>query len=350
MPPPPKIRDEKAMYDAYVVKKMSINEIVAKSQELFGIKISNATVYHSLKRMGIETRSVAEGVSRAMCQLDIDKTFMTEDIVEWIDGFLLGDGSIEYHLNDGIIRNARLSIGVLYEEFATYAMSKFKDYQPSIPRQSGKICERRPNLMWGSKTLSHPDIAKQVDRWYRGQGKKTRVPQDVRITPTSVMLWYLGDGSFHYNPNDHDSALKLATCCFLPEDIETILIPKFKILGIHCKRTNFKNDIQILPESTGTFFNFIGRKSPIQCYDYRFDIPDWMFLHKLTDVIPDKKTRWRAMYHIKIGTVEHSRSPGGHYVLLNDKQKDQLLEKMKMHTGNDTGNDVEDINGSLGKI
>jgi hypothetical protein len=50
------------------------------------------------------------------------------------------------------------------------------------------------------------------------------------------------------------------------------------------------------------------------------------------------------MYHIKTGAIEHSRSPGGHYILLNDNQKDQLLEKMKAHTGNN----VENINGSLG--
>jgi hypothetical protein len=331
MPPLPKIQNEKILYDAYVVRKLSTNEISASSEKLFGTLVSNAAVYQSLKRMGIPTRSIADGVQRAKCQLNIDKSFMTEQVIEWVDGFLLGDGRIEYTISNGIVKGARFSIGVLYEEFATYAISGFKDYHPSELKQSGKICERRPNLMWSSTTLSHPDIARQAERWYRGQGKKTRIPQDVRITPVSIMLWYLGDGSFHYNPNENNSLLRLATCSFLPEDIESILIPKLKALGIQCERTKCKNDIQILPESTGTFFNFIGRKSPIHCYDYKFDVPDWMFLHKLTDIIPDKKTRWRAMYHIKRGTIAHTTSPGGHYFLLNDEQKAQLIAKMATH-------------------
>jgi hypothetical protein len=328
----PKIRDEKILYDAYVVKKMSINEISKASLELFGVTVSGGSVYQSLKRMGIETRSIADGVQRAMCQLDVDKSFMDEKTIEWVDGFLLGDGRISCNIVNGAIKGARFSIGVLYKEFAVYAMSGFENYRPSEPKQSGETCEKRPHLYWGSTTLSHPDITKQAERWYRGEGKKTRVPADVRITPASVRLWYLGDGSFHYNPELNNSILRLATCSFLPEDIESILIPKLKAVGIaHCIRTKTKNDIQILPDSTGAFFDFIGRKSPIQCYDYRFDVPDWMFLRKLTDIIPDEKTRWRAMYHVKKGTVEHSQSPGGHYFLFNKEQEAKLLEKMTEH-------------------
>jgi len=326
MPPLPKIQDEKKLYDAYVVNKMSINEISANSKELFGIKVGNATIFHSLKRMGIETRSKSESVSRAMCQLDIDKAFMTEKIIEWVDGFLLGDGRIGYTLSKGIVRGARFSIGVLHKEFCEYAMSNFLDYRPSEAKQSGTISKRCPHLMWGSATLSHPDIAKQAERWYRGKGKKTRVPTDVRITPDSVRLWYLGDGSFFYDTIRNCSALRLATCSFFPEDIDYILIPKLVSLGIACKRLESKNDIQILPASAGAFFNFIGKKSPIRCYDYKFDVPDWMFKIRLVDIVKNDQERWRAAYNIRKGCIQCTSSPGGRMFLFEPEQAKKLRD------------------------
>ena len=324
MPPLPKIQNENDLYKAYVVDKMSINQISANSLALFGTKVSNASVYNALKRMGIETRSISESVSRSKSHLDIDKTFMTEQVVEWTDGFLLGDGRISYKTectnNINTSKNARFSIGVLHKEFAIYAMSGFKDYRPSEPKQTGVVSKRCPHLMWGSTTLSHPDILKQANRWYRGQGKKTRVPADVRITPASIMLWYLGDGSFYYDSNRHCSSLRLATCSFFPEDIDNILIPKLLSVGLKSQRLDSKNDIQILPESTGVFFNLIGRKSPIQCYDYKFNVPDWLFKTRLIDIVSNDQERWRAIYHIRQGHIQCSSSPGGKMFLFDDEQ------------------------------
>jgi hypothetical protein len=178
--------------------------------------------------------------------------------------------------------------------------------------------------MWGSTTLSHPDILEQAIRWYQGKGKKTRIPKDVRITPTSIMLWYLGDGSFNYDQIRHCSLLRLATCSFFPEDIDYILIPKLMLLGIKCKRLESKNDIQILPESTGTFFTLIGRKSPIQCYDYKFDIPDWLFKTRLIDIVKNEQEKWRAVYHIRKGDIQCTSSPGGKMFLFDNEQSANL--------------------------
>lgn len=328
MPPLPKLQNENALYKAYAIDKMSINQIADKSQELFGTKVSNASVYHALKRMGIETRSISESVSRAKSKLDIDKTFMTEQVIEWVDGFLLGDGRISYKLEcedcNQTARNARFSIGVLHKEFAVYAMSMFKDYHPSEPKQCGAISDKRPHLMWGSVTLSHPDILAQAMRWYQGKGKKTRIPKDVRITPTSIRLWYLGDGSFHYDPIRHCSLLRLATCSFFPEDIDYVLMPKLISLGVKCKRLESKNDLQILPESTGTFFNLIGRKSPIQCYDYKFEVPDWLFKIRLADIVKNEQEKWKAVYHIRKGDIQCSSSPGGKMFVFDDDQATKL--------------------------
>lgn len=313
---------------AYIANKMSINQIALMSVELCGVKLESSKVYAILHQMGVQFRSLSESVSRARSRLDIDKSFMTENVVEWFDGFLLGDGRISYRLTnsdqDKTTRNSRCTIGVLHKEFAIYSMSGFKDYQPSEPKQTGTISAKCPNLMWSSSTLSHPDILQQAIRWYRGKGKKTRVPEDVRITPTSMRLWYLGDGSFYYDCVRHTSALRLATCSFYPEDIDYILIPKLLFQGIKCTRNASKNDIQILPESTRAFFDFIGRKSPVQCYDYKFDIPDWLLKRRLTDIVKNDREKWRAIYHIRKGNIQCSSSPGGKMFVFDDDQATKL--------------------------
>ena len=120
----------------------------------------------------------------------------------------------------------------------------------------------------------------------------------------------------------------LATCGFTPEENNNILIPKLAKLGIRCLYGSSKNDIIICPDSIGTFFDIIGHKSPISCYDYKFEIPKWLFLKTLKMIIPDKKERWRAKYYIKRGLISCQKSPGGHYFLFDDVQEKQLLEKI----------------------
>ena len=228
----PKIKDGNVenLRKAYEDERMSGKEISRKSEELFGFTVNSTTVQRSLSRAGIEKRSLAESVSIATTTLDGRVSHLTEEVIEWTDGFLLGDGGINFRWVDEK-HTTRFQIGSSQEQWATYAMSGLTAYVPSKAKESGEICEKRPNPIYASNTLTHPDILTQARRWYP-HGIKI-VPPDVRITKTSVMLWYLGDGSFH-NGDEHgdSSSLCLATCGFTPDDIKNILIPKLMALGI----------------------------------------------------------------------------------------------------------------------
>lgn len=311
--------------DMYLRDKMSTREISNASISAVGFKISPYQVYSLLKRDGVRFRTLSESVSMAMSTLDCEASFMDDKTLEWVDGFLLGDGSIDRRRKT-VIGNkfgSRFRIGSSQPEWAKYAMSGLFAYRPSEPKESNRTTHTKsPNPTWASSTLTHPDIVQQMNRWYPDDRKT--VPDDVRITPISVLLWYLGDGSICSNDDSNYSAVRLATCSFLPEKIESILMVKLTSVGIECVREKSKNDIRIRTSSIGAFFDFIGRSSPIQCYAHKFVVPSWLYLNRLEDIAKTPQERWRAIYHVRTGKVKCSSSPGGKMFLFDDEQAAKL--------------------------
>jgi hypothetical protein len=330
MAPNPKIYTNKQvelLRKFYIDNKMSTTDISSKSKDIFGMDISVGTIYKSLISNHIPVRNKSESVSMAVSTLNIDETYMTEEILEWLDGFLLGDGGINFNNRENFM-GSRLHIGSSELEWAKYAMTKFNAYGTTEPKESGIIDEKHPNKTWSSRTLTHPDIVNQAKRWYSGINQSKKVPTDVRITPTSILLWYLGDGSVTYGIDSNTYIVRFATCAFLIEDIEKILMPKLQALGIECLREQSKNDIRIRSHSIGRFFDIIGHKSPIACYDHRFKIPEWARLIRLSDIVTNDRQKWMAHYYCKTGQVECTKSPGGRMLLFTEEQANQLKQKL----------------------
>jgi len=209
--------------------------------------------------------------------LNYGLSFLTENVIEAIDGFLLGDEGINDSTNSGHV--ARFQCGVQYKEFAQYMMSFFNPYSPSVTpyinsSMSSGIC-------YNGRTCSHPDIYSQYFRWYVNDYDKKQPPDDVRITPLSVMIWYLGDGSLVKTKSS--ITIRLSTDGFDKEKNE-MLVEKLKYCGIKSK-VNSDNRIRINNNSISDFFNFIGRSSPIGCYQYKFDLPIWRLESKRMSIV-----------------------------------------------------------------
>lgn len=331
MPPKPKIQTKEhieILRRTYLIEKMSTRDIAKQSVELFGFKVSN--IYSALVRNNIPIRSTGDGISVAMSTLDTQKSFLNEKTQEWIDGFLLGDGSINFK-HEANYRGARFTFGSVQKEWTEFAAKGLKDYNPCEPKAFGKKSEKRPNNTWSFSTLTHPDICNQAKRWYpQSKHYVKHIPEDVRITPVSVLLWYLGDGSITKYGVSY--VVRLATCSFAHEDIDNILIPKLKSVGIESIRTKDKNDVKIATNSTGTFFDYIGIKSPISCYNYKFEYAPWLDLYRVSDIARNKKEAWRIQYLYKCGKLDCSKSPGDKLLLFNEEQKNKLLQILDNHT------------------
>jgi len=311
---------------AYIIDKKSTTDISKESINIFGFSVSASTIYKDIVNNNIPLRTKSESVSLVMGELDKNKIHMTETLIEWVDGLMLGDGYINFR--KPTYASSRFRLDSSNKEWVSFGLSKLIDYKPSDPNVYGKVTEKCPNTIYMGQTLTHPDIVHQAERWYSGPNQTKKVPSDVRITPTSILLWYLGDGSLTYIEDCNTYVVRLATCAFAIEDIENILMPKLRSLGIECNRDKSKNDIHICAASIGKFFDIIGHKSPISCYDRKFAIPEWLRLIRLSDIVENDRQKWMAQYYCKTGKVECSKSPGGKMFLLTEEQAKKLKAKL----------------------
>ncbi len=279
----------------YVKDKMSFPGL-SKMLKEEGISISVATIYKYAKKLGFgRTISEARRNWDENC-LDYDKVFLSEPIIEAIDGFLLGDGCIPVRQRTSTLVS-RLTCNVEHEEFCTYMMSFFKVYNPVIKQY--KSSKMKQGFIYSGRSGNHPDLHKQYLRWYQLGSKQP--PNDIRITPTSVMLWYLGDGSLVQV--GHSISLRLSTDSFSKENV-CFLAGKLQEKGIKCHRNN-DNRIYIEAKGIPGFFNFIGKNSPVECYSYKFDLPYWRFEAKRMKQVSDElKIDYNNLsYLVKIGRI-----------------------------------------------
>jgi hypothetical protein len=91
----------------------------------------------------------------------------------------------------------------------------------------------------------YPDLMHLREKWYverKGEHAQKIVPQDLRLTPTVLLHWYLGDGSLPRRRNDKNRipAIVLATNTFTKDDIE-FLICKLKELDLSFYPVKYKS-------------------------------------------------------------------------------------------------------------
>jgi len=223
---------------------------------------------------------------------------------EYIDGFLLGDGGV------GIDRRmkskkARYRCSLEYREFCKYLIGFFKG---TVSKYNS--IKMKQGFFFEGSTLYSEEAYKQYIRWYpkNKTGKRLKqIPNDVEITPISVMMWYLGDGSL-VKPEDNSTVmLRLSTDGFLKEGV-LLLAKKLNDIGIKCHRNN-DNRIMVDARGIPAFFNYIGRTSPVKCYDYKFDLPEWRFESKrMKEVAEELSVSYNRLSHlVKIKKINSFR-------------------------------------------
>lgn len=103
---------------------------------------------------------------------------------EVVEGLLLGDGGID--LRSG--RTPRLALTNKSWEYARLVQSQLEEH--GISTSMGSHIRGYARL-W---TIAWPSLTPVAAAWYAEDGKKRHVPVDARLTPISVLHWYLGDG------------------------------------------------------------------------------------------------------------------------------------------------------------
>jgi DNA-binding XRE family transcriptional regulator len=164
------------------------------------------------------------------------------------------------------------------------------------------------------------------DKWYKKVNGKTvkTVPRDLKLTPTTLLFWYLGDGSLIRRKNDDTRVppIVFATNSFLKADVE-FLCEKLKELGLSfyivkdSSLRGFRKERKteyLLHSSTqdGTpfrFFKLIGFKCPKEianCITGRKG--KFHELHYFKDKWPNKEDWIKILSNVKeVGPILRER-------------------------------------------
>ena len=309
----------------YLEKRLSTNNIPESMLKDYGIKISALKAYYLIKDLGI-LRDQSESISIAMSTLDYQKTFLTDEMIDIVDGIVMGDGTIKANHNTGV---ARLSISGVHKEFIDYCRKFIIEYAPCVTIYSKNIRENpKGKGTWSITTKHHPDLYKIHSRWYR-DGKKI-IPPDIHFSKMMLLLWYLGDGSLTLHDAGNSRGLTFSTNCFKREEIEGILVPKFKDIGIDVSSVTKENRVSIKTSSIVKLLDIMGGDSPVDCYSYKFDIEEWRKKKTMHDVSNELNFPYYKLSHwVTSGYIKHSRSPGGKKVVFSDDEFEELKRRIE---------------------
>ena len=136
-------------FDKYYVDMQMSFPAISKMFYDRGTPISISTLCKYAKKFNI-SRSVSEGKRLSQdIYLDYKQTFINESIIEYIDGFLLGDGHIDLSSSKQTLV-ARLTCGLAYQEFCEYLMLFFNTYNSSCTPYKDK--KMSSGIQWQGRT------------------------------------------------------------------------------------------------------------------------------------------------------------------------------------------------------
>lgn len=231
-------------------------------------KISKAGMQKRFKKLGIKMRSRGEA-TRLREQHHIE---ISSGLSEILSGGLLGDGSLTWSCGDK--RSAHYVHGDKHRIFLSWLASQLRHNGLSLGTKIAlRFLTRKDKKGFKHKyaffildTHSYPEFGDLKRKWYPG-GKK-HVPSDLLLTPVSVLLWWIGDGSLK---KGRSYQAIFCTDAFDKSSIE-ILRKQLYQAGIETTLQPASNRISVRSRSLASFYNYIGPcPEPIkEAYGYKW--------------------------------------------------------------------------------
>lgn len=254
--------------------------------------------------------------------------------IDYLQGALLGDGSLYIHKN---ANNACFCYTSKSYQHVKYVSDPFSELSTSgiVHRY---VFDNRTNKIYSInsfRTKVNPSFTEEYYRWYKNGVK--HLPDNLVLNPTVCLIWYIGDGGISISKNS--CYLKLSTHCFSKEEQEQILLPQLKDFCPKLYKTGIsKNgDIQhfigIPRKKASDFLEYIG-KYPFEDYAYKWDLPKYKNFSIDND--PQKIDEIIKLFHMgcSSGTIAKivnvDRSTVMKYLSLNGLDyRDNLFSKVK---------------------
>lgn len=174
---------------------------------------------------------------------------------EILVGSLLGDGCVHKH-HEGI--NSCRYIETHSIKQKDYAMWKYNEFKNFISNNF-RFC--RNGFINSEKivfeTVLHKDFCYFYDLFY--QNNKKIIPQNIKsfLTPLSLAIWYMDDGSQHIVYKR--PVARFSTYCFLENDIDILIEAMKNNFNIICRKVKSQKGIivQICQSETEKLFKII---------------------------------------------------------------------------------------------
>lgn len=244
-----KITKEK-LETLYLTEKRCIKDIA------FILKLHPGTIGRKLSEFNIPKR--APSVFRH------PEATLTEKQKEVLNGALLGDGTITQN------RMVYSSKSKEHVEFVwkyffgllTPANEKALSVVSQFDKRTNKTYTR---FFFG--TQSNECFTKYQKIWYK---PKKIIPEDLKLTPLTCLVWYLGDGGMVKGSTA--SHIKISTNGFNKSQIERILLPQLSQFEAKILKTNKLDQFYVyIPRRRfQNFFNYIG-DCPFSDYKHKWD-------------------------------------------------------------------------------
>ncbi|MDI6591564.1 MAG: hypothetical protein QME61_01320 [Patescibacteria group bacterium] len=264
----------------YFKKKKSINQISKETG------IVRSVIRDYTKRLNIKSRS---SIEQKRISFLPKKFIITKNCLSFIDGSLLGDGSIPLNPYQ---REFSYTQGCKYKEYLKYVRKRLLRYGiTSSPILTKWINDSRckEGGYYESYLHTHRYETFKIfrERWYKNGIK--RVPKDFQFTPDSLLQFYLSDGNF-YREIRLCSSFSIKDAKFLRK----LFIKNLKITPrlITSPWMKGKADLAIKKSDIPKFLNYIG-KCPIRCYQYKWHD------NEPSEKRLERNKRAREVYHLK---------------------------------------------------
>lgn len=259
------ILDKDELYQKYIIEGLSQK----KTAEYFGCSVD--TIVRNLKEYGIESHERGSWV-----QSDIIK--LNNYQKEILNGAMLGDGSLCISKNGINAQFCYTSKSLQHVEFVTKEFLQYS-YKEGIKHIS--VFDKRTNKTYERytfRTISDNGLTNIYNQWYRNKIK--HIPRDLILTPTTCLIWYIGDGCICNSSKHNGQHIKLATNCFTKEEQENILLPQLKQFDARLNKVGkskntgeYQYAIFIPRKYIKDFLEYIG-ECPFSDYAYKWNVKD----------------------------------------------------------------------------
>lgn len=197
---------------------------------------------------------------------------------EILIGELLGDGSLKMDCKGSLPYYRHSSKYSSYLEWLASVLPSFKWSEISttthktLSKKNGEFV-----ISYGVRSQCHPGLA-ELQKMFYDENNMKHIPSDLKITPTILRHWFLGDGTAGYfstgirkGKQRTSWQMTIYACAYSRKELEGIIIPQLESLNIKCSVTMKpgRHRMRISSESFDTFYQYIG-KCPVECYKYKW--------------------------------------------------------------------------------